>query len=74
MGLQPSDLWSDQSKDYSERVLRRLMAIRKMKEYGSTLNEKKGLFILFKEGVLAGAIFNELLNSALSMAMMGKKI
>ncbi|HVW62210.1 MAG TPA: MerR family transcriptional regulator [Puia sp.] len=41
-----------QSKDYSEGVLRRLMAIRKMKEYGFTLNETKGLFILFEEGVL----------------------
>ncbi|MBN9382630.1 MAG: MerR family transcriptional regulator [Chitinophagaceae bacterium] len=41
-----------QSKDYSEGVFRRLMAIRKMKEYGFTLNETKGLFILFEEGVL----------------------
>lgn len=48
------DDWRDryQSKDYSEGVLRRLMAIRKMKEYGFTLNETKGLFILFEEGVL----------------------
>ena len=30
-----------------------------------TLNETKGLFILFEEGVLADAIFNELLNSIL---------
>jgi len=44
-----------QFKDYSEGVLRRLMAIRKMKEYGFTLNETRGLFILFEEGVLEPA-------------------
>jgi DNA-binding transcriptional MerR regulator len=41
-----------QFKDYSEGVLRRLIAIQKMKEYGFTLNETKGLFVLFEEGVL----------------------
>ena len=41
-----------QFKDYSERVLRRLLAIRKMKDYGFTLQETRGLFVLFEEGVL----------------------
>jgi DNA-binding transcriptional MerR regulator len=41
-----------QFKDYSEGVLRRLLAIRKMKDYGFTLQETGGLFILFEEGVL----------------------
>jgi DNA-binding transcriptional MerR regulator len=41
-----------QFKDYPELVLRRLLAIRKMKEYGFTLQETRGLFILFEEGVL----------------------
>jgi DNA-binding transcriptional MerR regulator len=44
-----------QFKDYSERVLRRLLAIRKMKDYGFTLQETRGLFILFEEGVLEPA-------------------
>ena len=42
-------------KDYSERVLRRLLAIRKMKDYGFTLQETRGLFILFEEGALEPA-------------------
>ncbi len=41
-----------QFKDYSEGVLRRLLAIRKMKDYGFTLQETRGLFVLFEEGVL----------------------
>jgi MerR family Zn(II)-responsive transcriptional regulator of zntA len=41
-----------QFKDYSEGVLKRLQAIRKMKEYGFTLQETQGLFLLFEEGVL----------------------
>ena len=41
-----------QFKDYSERELRRLLAIRKMKDYGFTLQETRGLFVLFEEGVL----------------------
>ena len=41
-----------QFKDYPESVLRRLLAIRKMKEYGFTLQETRGLFLLFEEGVL----------------------
>jgi DNA-binding transcriptional MerR regulator len=41
-----------QFKDYSEGELRRLLAIRKMKDYGFTLQETRGLFFLFEEGVL----------------------
>jgi DNA-binding transcriptional MerR regulator len=41
-----------QIKDYPEGVLRRLLAIRKMKEYGFTLQETRGLFLLFEEGIL----------------------
>ena len=41
-----------QFKDYSEGVLSRLLAIRKMKDYGFTLQETRGLFFLFEEGVL----------------------
>jgi len=41
-----------QFKDYPEGVLKRLPAIRKMKEYGFTLQETKGLFLLFEEGIL----------------------
>ncbi|HVV07288.1 MAG TPA: MerR family transcriptional regulator [Puia sp.] len=41
-----------QFKDYSEGVLKRLQAIRKMKEYGFTLQETQGLFLLFEEGIL----------------------
>lgn len=41
-----------QFKDYPEGVLKRLLAIRKMKDYGFTLQETRGLFILFEEGVL----------------------
>jgi len=44
-----------QFKDYSEGVLRRLLAIRKMKDYGFTLHETRGLFVLFEEGVLEPA-------------------
>ena len=41
-----------QFKDYPEGVLKRLLAIRKMKDYGFTLHETRGLFLLFEEGVL----------------------
>jgi DNA-binding transcriptional MerR regulator len=41
-----------QYKDYPEEVLRRLMAIRKIKDYGFTLQETLGMFMLFEEGVL----------------------
>lgn len=41
-----------QFKDYPEGVLKRLLAVRKMKEYGFTLQETRGLFLLFEEGVL----------------------
>ena len=44
-----------QFKDYTEGVLRRLLAIRKMKDYGFTLQETRGLFVLFEEGVLEPA-------------------
>ena len=44
-----------QFKDYSEGVLKRLAAIRKMKDYGFTLQETRGLFLLFEEGVLEPA-------------------
>jgi len=41
-----------QYKDYPEEVLRRLMAIRKIKDYGFTLQETLGMLCLFEEGVL----------------------
>ena len=41
-----------QFSDYPEAVLKRLLAIRKMKDYGFTLQETRGLFLLFEEGVL----------------------
>ena len=41
-----------QFKDYPEGVLKRLLAIRKMKDYGFTLQETRGLFLLFEEGIL----------------------
>jgi|KBSMisStaDraftv2_1062788.scaffolds.fasta_scaffold461237_3 DNA-binding transcriptional MerR regulator len=41
-----------QFKDYPEVVLKRLLAVRKMKEYGFTLQETRGLFLLFEEGIL----------------------
>jgi DNA-binding transcriptional MerR regulator len=44
-----------QFKDYSEGVLKRLVAIRKMKDYGFTLQETRGLFLLFEEGILEPA-------------------
>lgn len=50
--LEDGDRDRYQFKDYSEGVLRRLEAIRKMKEYGFTLQETRGLFVLFEEGVL----------------------
>jgi MerR family copper efflux transcriptional regulator len=48
------DQWRDryQFKDYSEGVLRRLEAVRRMKDYGFTLQETRALFLLFEEGVL----------------------
>jgi len=39
-------------KNYSETVLKRLLAIRKIKDYGFTLKETQGMLILFEEGVL----------------------
>jgi DNA-binding transcriptional MerR regulator len=39
-------------KNYSDTILKRLLAIRKIKEFGFTLEETKGMIILFEEGVL----------------------
>ena len=39
-------------KDYPEAVLKRLLAIKKIKDYGFTLEETKYMMILFEEGVL----------------------
>ena len=39
-------------KDYSETVLKRLLAIRKIKDYGFTLKETQGMLVLFEEGEL----------------------
>ncbi|TDW96586.1 MerR family transcriptional regulator [Dinghuibacter silviterrae] len=39
-------------KDYPESVLRRLCAIRQIKEYGFTLQETLGIITLMEEGVM----------------------
>ena len=41
-----------QFKDYPETILRRLLAIRTIKDYGFTLQETLGILILQEEGVL----------------------
>jgi DNA-binding transcriptional MerR regulator len=41
-----------QFKDYPETILRRLLAIRTIKDYGFTLQETQGILILQEEGVL----------------------
>jgi DNA-binding transcriptional MerR regulator len=41
-----------QFKDYPETILRRLLAIRTIKDYGFTLQETLGILILSEEGVL----------------------
>lgn len=41
-----------QYKDYSEEVLSRLLTIRKIKDYGFTLQETLNMLVLFEEGVL----------------------
>ncbi|HEY4112315.1 MerR family transcriptional regulator [Puia sp.] len=41
-----------QFKDYPDSVLKRLLAIRQIKEYGFTLQETLAMLILFEEGVL----------------------
>ena len=41
-----------QLKDDPESILRRLLAIRQIKEYGFTLQETLAMLILFEEGVL----------------------
>lgn len=50
--LQETARLTNSYKNYPEEVLRRLVAIRKIKDYGFTLEEMRGLFILFEEGVL----------------------
>jgi MerR family Zn(II)-responsive transcriptional regulator of zntA len=50
--LQDDDRNKRQFKDYPETVLRRLLAIRQIKDYGFTLQETLGMLILFEEGVL----------------------
>ena len=39
-------------KDYTETVLKRLLAIRQIKDYGFTLKETQAMLILFEEGAL----------------------
>jgi DNA-binding transcriptional MerR regulator len=39
-------------KNYTEPVLKRLLAIRKIKDYGFTLKETQGMLVLFEEGAL----------------------
>jgi len=39
-------------KNYPDAVLKRLLAIRKIKEFGFTLEETRGIIVLFEEGVL----------------------
>jgi DNA-binding transcriptional MerR regulator len=39
-------------KNYSDDILKRLLAIKKIKEFGFTLEETKAMMILFEEGVL----------------------
>ena len=50
--LEDGDRNKRQFKDYPETVLRRLLAIRQIKEYGFTLQETLGMLILFEEGAL----------------------
>ena len=39
-------------KNYTEAVLKRLLAIRKIKDFGFTLKETHAMLVLFEEGVL----------------------
>ncbi|MEO5591660.1 MAG: MerR family transcriptional regulator [Chitinophagaceae bacterium] len=39
-------------KNYTEPVLKKLLAIRKIKDYGFTLKETQNMLVLFEEGVL----------------------
>ena len=39
-------------KDYSETILKRLLTIRRIKDYGFTLNETQGLLFLYETGIL----------------------
>lgn len=42
----------NQYKEYPDAALKRLLAIKKIKDFGFTLEEMRGIFILFEEGVL----------------------
>ena len=50
--LQDADRDRYQFKDYPETILRRLLAIKKIKDFGFTLQETQAIMILFEEGVL----------------------
>lgn len=39
-------------KNYTEAIFKRLLAIRKIKDYGFTLQETQNMLVLFEEGVL----------------------
>ena len=39
-------------KDYSETILKRLLTIRQIKDYGFTLQETQGLLFLYETGIL----------------------
>jgi MerR family copper efflux transcriptional regulator len=39
-------------KNYPETILKRLLAIRKIKDYGFTLQETQGLLFLYETGIL----------------------
>jgi DNA-binding transcriptional MerR regulator len=39
-------------KEYPDGILKRLLAIKRIKDYGFTLEETRNMFILFEEGVL----------------------
>jgi MerR family copper efflux transcriptional regulator len=39
-------------KDYSETILKRLLAIRQIKDYGFTLQETQALLFLYETGIL----------------------
>jgi DNA-binding transcriptional MerR regulator len=52
IALKKTDRNKYQFKDYPETILRRLVAIRQIKDYGFTLQETLGILILQEEGVL----------------------
>lgn len=49
-----ADRWRKENryKDYPEKILKRLLAIKKIKDFGFTLEETKNMFSLFEEGML----------------------